>query len=269
VHTPAPRRLLLPLAFSAALLTGLHPAASDEPKGAAPTAAPAKAPASTPAAKIAAAAPTTTAAVSIPRGAALQEALKTRRVKNVKWTEMSLKDMVTWLRVATGWNFIVNHAELGKANIDVSTLAFDIELADVSIATLLEVTLQPHGMAVRIQDNLVWITSKADSLGKLMTRVYGISHITWQKIDFAAPDINLLPSGYTPPDEYVPETLVEDDPLLTGDAVADLVKEIVAPGEWETEGWAIKATKTYLSIRAPAAVHAKIPRAIAVVASLK
>jgi hypothetical protein len=266
VRNAVSRRLLLPLACTAALLTGSRLAGSDELKGAAPAAQPAKAPA-TPLAQ--ATVPSSTPAVSSPRGAALLEALKTKRVKNVKWTAMSVKDMVTWLRVATGWNFIVNHAELAKANVDVANLAFDIELADVSVATLLDVTLEPHGIAVRVKDNLVWITSKADAQGKLVTRIYGISHITWQKVDFAAPDINLLPSGYTPPDEYVPETLVEDDPLLTGDAVADLVKEIVAPGEWETDGWAIKATKTYLSIRAPLAVHAKIPRALATVASLK
>lgn len=253
------RRLLASATLLAALVLGARPALPDEP---------AKAPAS--GAKAPAPQPTlVTTAVSIPRGAALLEALKTKRVKNLKWTDMSLKDMVTWLRIATGWNFLVNQAEIAKANIDASALSFSVELADVSIATLLEVTLQPRGLAIRIQDNLVWITSKGDAQGKLVTRVYGISHITWQKIDFAAPEINLQPSGFTPATEYEPEKIVEDDPLTTGEAVADMVKEIVAPGEWETEGWAIKATKTYLTIRAPIAVHAKIPRAIATVASLK
>jgi hypothetical protein len=262
------RPLLVPLALVAALLTGTHPAAPDDAPGTPPP-KPVPAAKAAPAGVPSAAVPASSSALASPRGAALQEALKTKRVKNLKWTQMGLNDMVTWLRIATGWNFIVNHAEVAKANVDVASLAFDLELADVSVATLLEVTLPPVGLAVRIQDNLVWITSKADAQGKLVTRLYGISHITWQKVDFAAPDINLLPSGYTPPTEYEPETLVEDDPLLTGEAVAELLKEIVVPGEWETEGWSMKATKTYLVIRAPVAVQAKIPRALATISSLK
>jgi hypothetical protein len=213
--------------------------------------------------------PKPSAAVSIPRGAALEQALKTKRLKKVVWKDLALKDAVTWLRVATGWNFVINHAALAKANVDTSAVVLTAEFDDIALSTLLDVLLEPHAMAVRIQDNLIWLTTRADAWGRLVTRLYGISHITWQKIDFAAPEINLSPSGFTPAVEYVPETLVEDDPLLSGDAVAELVKEIVEPGQWETEGWTIKATKHYLVIRAPAKVQAKIARALDTIASLK
>jgi hypothetical protein len=213
--------------------------------------------------------PKPTAAVAIPRGAALEQAIKTKRIKNVVWKDLAFKDAVAWLRVATGWNFVVNQTALAKASVDTTAITFNAEFSDISLATLLEVLLEPHAMAVRIQDNLIWLTTKADAWGKLVTRLYGISHITWQKIDFAAPDIHLNPSGFTPTEEYEPEKLVEDDPLLSGDAVADLVKEIVAPGQWETDGWTIRATKQYLVIRAPEKVQAKVPRALATIASLK
>lgn len=202
------------------------------------------------------------------RGPALEQALKTKRLKKIEWKELTLKDAVTWLRVATGWNFVVNQAALAKANVDTGTLAFSADFDDVALATLLDVLLEPVGLAVRIQDNLIWLTSKADAWGKLLTRLYGISHITWQKIDFIAPDINLKPSGFTG-EEYEPERLVEDDPLLSGDAVADLLKELVEPGAWQTDGWTLKATKDYLVIRVPAKVHAKIPRALAVISAMK
>ena len=209
------------------------------------------------------------AAAPSPKGAALEQALKTKRLKQVVWKDLAFKEAVIWLRVATGWNFVVNHAVLAKANVDTSAITFSAEFNDIALGTLLDVLLEPHGMAVRIQDNLIWLTTKADAWGRLVTRLYGISHITWQKVDFAAPEINLQPSGFTPAVEYVPETLVEDDPLLSGDAVAELVKDLVEPGQWDTEGWTIKATKHYLVIRAPAKVQARVPRALATIASLK
>lgn len=203
------------------------------------------------------------------RAARLLGAMKSTRLKQVRWKDMTLVDVTAWLRIATGWNILVNQAALAKAGIDPAAITFSIELDDVSVASLLDLLLEPHGMAVRVADNLVFLTSKADAQGRLLTRVYGISHLTWQKVDFIAPDINLRPSNFTPPEEYVPEVVVEDDPLVTGDAVADLLKEIVTPGEWGTEGWSIRATRTYLVIRAPVAVHAAIPRALDIIAALK
>lgn len=236
---PSPRGLLLALPLTLAVLVGA---------GVAPRAA--------------------VAAPSAARAAALAQRLATTRLKNVVWKDLALKDVVTWLRTATGINFFVNQAALAKENIDASALSFTVELADVSVQSLLSVLLEPHGMAVRLHDNIVFLTTKADSYGRLVTRVYGVSHITWQKIDFIAPDIHLNPSGATG-DDYEPEVVRDDDPLTTGDAVAEVLKEIVSPGEWGTEGWNIRSTRQYLVIRAPLSVHARIPRALDVIASMK
>ena len=43
----------------------------------------------------------------------------------------------------------------------------------------------------------------------------------------------------------------------------------MAPGEWDNDGWAIRATDRYLVIRAPASVQAQVDRALAQIASLK
>ncbi len=202
------------------------------------------------------------------RAAQLAARLSSTRLKNVVWKDLAFKDAVTWLRTATGLNFFVNLGALAKENVDPAAISFTLELADVSVAQLLGVMLEPHGLAVRLHENIVFLTTKADAYGRLVTRVYGIAHLTWQKVDFVAPDINLRPSGFTGED-YEPEVVREDDPLTTGDAVAELLKEIVAPGEWATEGWSIRGSKTYLVVRAPATVQARIPRALDVIASLK
>jgi hypothetical protein len=207
-------------------------------------------------------------ASSIPRGAALVEALKTKRLKRVEFKELALKDLVTWMRTATGWNFVVNHSALTKADIDASALSFTADFEDLAVGTLLDVLLEPVGMALRVHDNIVFLTSKADALGRPITRLYGISHITWTKIDFIAPDMQLLPSN-APVEDYEPEVVDESDPLASGDAVVELVKDLVAAGQWETDGWSIRATNQYMVVRAPASVHALIPRALDTIASLK
>ena len=197
-------------------------------------------------------------------------ALKSQRLASVQFEEAGLKDVVTWLRVATGKNILIRQHALAKAGVEWQDLTFTVELTNVSVLTFLsDVVARPHDMAVKVKGNIVFLTSKADAHGRPVTRMYAISHITWTKTDFIAPPINLNPSGFTE-EEYEPEVVVEDDPLNSGDAVAELVKEIVLPAAWaENDEWNIRASDRYLVIRAPAAVHARIPRALAIIASMK
>jgi hypothetical protein len=202
-----------------------------------------------------------------PRDGAIAESLRTRRVQGVHFDDQPLDAVVTWLRVATGHNFHVKSAALAKANVDPAALRFTATLEDVTVETLLRILFEPHGLAVKVQGGVVFVTTKADAAGKPVTRLYGISHITYVKVDFIAPSMDLKPSGFTA-DEYEPERLVENDPLSTGDAVVELIKEIV-PAEWDTEGWSIRGTDSYLVVRAPADVQARVQRALHVIAALK
>jgi hypothetical protein len=170
--------------------------------------------------------------------------------------------------VATGVNVHVKTAAMAKAGVDVGALRFSATLDDVTIGTMLKILLEPHALAAKVEGNVLFVTTKADAAGKPVTRMYGISHITFTKIDFMSPPMDLRPSDYTPSEEYVPEKVVENDPLTTGDAVVELVKDIV-PGDWDAEGWAIRATDTYLVVRAPVAVQAQVGRALRVIAALK
>jgi hypothetical protein len=213
---------------------------------------------------------TTARAGADARDVALAAALRQQRLTQVEFKETDLKGIVTWLRVATGRNIVIEQHELAKAGVEWQDLRFSVELRDVSVWTFLDdVVSRPHGMAVVVRGNVVFLTSKARAYGKPVTRLYGISHITWTKIDFIAPPINLKPSGFVD-DEYEPEKVVEDDPLNNGDAVAELVKELVQPQGWqENDDWQIRASDRYLVIRAPLSVHARIPRALALIASMK
>lgn len=204
------------------------------------------------------------------RDAALVTALQKQRLTSVHFEDVDLDGIVKWLRVATGKNILVKQGPLAKAGVQWRDLRWTVDLEDVSVWTFLgDVVCQPHGMAVKVSGNIIFLTSQADSYGKVFTQLYSISHITWTKTDFIGPEINLQPSGFVG-DEYEPEKVVEDDPLASGDAVAELIKEIVLPKGWESnDDWTIKATDRYLVIRAPRDVHARIPRALDVIASMK
>ncbi|MHC5011621.1 MAG: hypothetical protein ACYTG6_11850 [Planctomycetota bacterium] len=203
------------------------------------------------------------------RDAALLRSLETRRLSKVEFQDHSLQDVVKWLRIATGHNILVKQVPIAKAGIDVDDIRFTIQLQDVTAGQVLRLLLEPEGLAVQVKGNIVFVTTRQDALGRPITRLYGISHITYVKTDFIAPEINLRPSDFTPAEEYVPEEIVEDDPLTSGDAVADLVRELVSPEDWDNDGWSIRATDRYLVIRAPASVHAQVLRALDIIASLK
>ena len=207
---------------------------------------------------------------SLAKDVALVKTLKKQRLSQVSFKEASLKDVVKWLRVATGKNIIIKRAALTKAGVEWKELSYSVTLKNVSVWTFMESILtKPYGMGLKVKGNIVFLTSKADTYGKPVTKMYSISHITYTKTDFFAPEINLNPSGFQE-EEYEPEKIVEDDPLTEGDAVAELLKEILLPKGWENnDSWSIRATTRYLVIRAPRAVHALVPRVLGKIAALK
>lgn len=200
---------------------------------------------------------------------ALVRTLKKQRLAKVNFKETSFEGVVKWLRIATGKNIVIKSTKLAKADIEWKDITYTVTLENVSTWTFMsEIVAKPHDMAVVVKGNIVFFTSKADSYGKPTTKMYGISHITWTKTDFFGPSINLNPSGFVE-DEYEPEKPVEDDPLNNGDAVAELLKELLLPEKWDSEDWSIRATDKYLVVRAPKAVHNLVPRTLAKIAAMK
>src|SRR5262245_23515326 len=213
-------------------------------------------------------APAPAAAGTDARDLALEVALRTRRLRDVKFDDRPLEEVVQWLRIATGWNFVVRRAVIEKAGVDLSAARVKVELADVTVATFLGVVLEPSGLVQKVEGNVIFVTTKADALGKPVLVLYPVSHLTWTKTNFRGRDIDLHPSGYTPPDDEPEEQLVEDDPFTDPQHIVSLVKEMVdAP--WDSEGWSISGTKVYLSVKAPRSVQRRVAVALEQMAALK
>ncbi|MFM8981200.1 MAG: hypothetical protein ACKOSS_12165 [Planctomycetia bacterium] len=253
------------------------PAPAPAPAAALPAAkAPGPAPAATPGAANAPGSAPRPAALVVaggtqglrPRGAALASALRSTRLARVELDEVELPRLLEWLRTATGWNWALDRKALAEAGLDPALVRVSAHFEDLAVATLLEVVLEPHGLALRVHDTLVWVTTKAAAEGPLLTRLYGITHLTWTKVDFPGPRISLQPDGAGA--EVVPaEELVEDDGLATGEQVVEMVQRLVEPGRWGSDGWEMRATQRDLVVRAPAAVHARVLRALAMLQAVK
>lgn len=203
------------------------------------------------------------------RTKALVQRLKTQRIANLKFEDTKLTDVVKWLRVATSHNFVFRRGAISKADIDLESITIRLKLRDVTVAQVLDLCLRPHELAAVVKDNIVFITTKADSYGKLRTKLYGISHITYTKRDFIAPELSLRTDGQAGLEEYEPEVEVENDPLNNGDAVADLLRRLLDPEGWENNDWEITATDRHLSVRAPLHIHRQIPKVLEQIASVK
>jgi hypothetical protein len=214
-------------------------------------------------------APVSEAGPTSARDAALMAKLRKQRLSNVKFEKMTLPNVVKWLRVATGQNILLKHAVLAKADIAPEDIAVSIELRDVTVTQLLKLVLEPHGLAAQVKSNIVFITTKADSYGRPVTVMYAITHLTYKKIDFIAPELSLKTDGEAGI-EYEPEVEVEDDTLSTGDAVIDLIKQMVLPEGWESnDDWRITGTDRYILVRAPRSVQKLIPRVLDQLQSIK
>ncbi len=214
-------------------------------------------------------APVTEAGPTSARDAALMAKLKKQRLSNVKFDKMTLPNVVKWLRVATGQNILLKHAVLSKADIAPKDIEISIELRDITVTQLLKLILEPHQLAAKVKGNILFITTKADSYGRPVTLMYSITHLTYKKIDFIAPELSLRTDGDAGV-EYEPEVEVEDDTLSTGDAVMDLIKQMVLPEGWDTnDDWRITGTDRYILVRAPKSVQRLIPRVLDQLQSIK
>lgn len=205
------------------------------------------------------------------RAAELLAGLASRRLGHVRFENADLDAIVMQLRVATGFNFVVRRHVIEKAGIDLSSIRSNLDLDHVTVGLVLMVVLDPHGLVAMVEDNVVFITTKADAAGPPVFALYDVRHLTWTKTDFHGPELDLLPSGYSDAeghDRFGGETPVEDDPFLDPQHIVDLVKEMVE-ATWDAEGWSLTATKHFLAVKAPRAVQRRVRVALAHMESLK
>ncbi|MFQ5844432.1 MAG: STN domain-containing protein [Planctomycetota bacterium] len=190
--------------------------------------------------------------------------LKELRV-NLALKQASLEAFVDYCRKASGLNFVVRKHVIRK-EIDLDAIEITIRLRNVSLADALRLVLEQHGLAAVVRRNIVTITTRRDARGKPVLRIYEVAEIVMPIRDFPAPDINLYPSSYEPPEPPEPEQHVAVD---TTDELAELLHQFTGKDTWEDEGIQLMVFRRHLVIRQYPGVHREIARFLALVRTLR
>jgi hypothetical protein len=196
---------------------------------------------------------------SVSGPAAIVNMLRTRRV-SVKMEKATLAQFVDYLRAASGINIVVNKARIEKDGGDVEGIEIDLDLENVTLANAIKVALGGLDLGFKIKGNVLLITSKKDARGKPVLRIYSVAHLLVPIRDFPAPDMNIYPSNYEPPEPPEPEV---QQTYESSEELAELIRTFTGQETWEDEGVRITVFRRHLFIRTYPAVHAEIARLLA------
>ncbi len=182
--------------------------------------------------------------------------LLSRRL-TVKFEKATLDQFVDHLRAATGINIFVHKGRMAKDGIDADAIQVDLDVHDVTAADLLKLAFAGIDVGFRIEKNILIVTSKKDARGKPVLRIYGVAHLLMPIRDFPAPDMNIYPSNYEPPEPPEPEVAQTYE---SSEQLAELVRTATGEGTWEDEGVQITVFRRHLFVRTYPSVHAEIQR---------
>jgi hypothetical protein len=185
--------------------------------------------------------------------------LQTRRL-TVQLESATLDQFVKYLRTAGGVNIVVKRKQIEKDGGDPDGIEIDLSLENVRMIDAIKIALEAHELGYAIKGNVFIITSKKDARGKPLLRIYSVAHLLVPIRDFPAPDVNIYPSSYEPPEPPEPEI---QRTFESSEELAELVRQFTGKDTWEDEGISITVFRNHLFIRTYPGVHAEVGRFLA------
>ncbi len=183
---------------------------------------------------------------------------------NVNFDDTALDDAVRLLQRFTGINLIVSPKLRNEDGFDEITIS--LRLTKVSAKQALRIMMEFHDLGLVYRGGVLQVTTKEDSRGKPVLRIYSIADLTFPIRDFPGPDLQLRPSGSEFEMEEIP---VREDPFEDPQFIVDLIQANVEPETWEAENVGVTSTRKVLLIRQSPAVHAKIARLLMLLRAAK
>ena len=199
------------------------------------------------------------------RAQSIANVLKTRRI-SIKLDKAPFKVFVKYLRTVSGLNIVVSKHRIEKDGGDVDALEVSINVKNVRMLDVMRLVLEQHELGLKLKGNVLLITSKKDARGKPVLVLYSVADVLMVIRDFPAPDINIYPSSYEPPEPPEPEV---HQAVESADELAELVRQFTGRETWEDEGIRISVFRRHLFIRQYPAVHREIRRFLAAVRGLR
>lgn len=190
--------------------------------------------------------------------------LEGRRI-DIHLEKASLETFATFLRNAGGFNVVLRRNVIEKQT-PLEAIEITLRLENARILDVLHLALDPLDLAFRIERNILHITTRKDVLGKPVLVIYDVADLLLPLQDFPAPDMNVYPSSYVPPEPPEPESTRAVESV---EELAELVRRFTGEGTWEDDGIRILPGRNRLFIRQYAAVHREIARFLAALSSLR
>ena len=168
--------------------------------------------------------------------AAIIQTLQAKRVQGLTFADANLDQVVTYLRTVTGLNFYITPKLRTGGKFD--DVKVNIPLLDnVSVYEVLQIITQQAGLKWEPRNGIVTIAMSDEVSGTLRLRYFDVKDLAVKIANFRGPDLNLVPSNYTPPE---PPELAEPQAIFPTDQLVETIKQVVDPETWTGEGVTIE-----------------------------
>ncbi|MEM9800795.1 MAG: hypothetical protein AAGA20_10760 [Planctomycetota bacterium] len=169
----------------------------------------------------------------------------------------ALASVSQFLQAQSGVNFQISPTVLDELGED--EIAVQMDLPERSVRQILDIiAFSTEGMSWKVEDGVVLFVTEEELTGGQVYATYSVADLVTPIPDFAAPDINIEPSGGLPlPDEELPER--EANIIETG-ALEELIQNNIDPESWQNDpANSIRVTETgTLVVSQTPEVHEKI-----------
>lgn len=175
--------------------------------------------------------------------------------------DLPVREFARWLGVVTGEgiDFMVA-ADGGDDELPTITL----QLEKVRLDNLLRVVADVTGLGYVYRNGVVMIKPKEQIKEMTELRLYDVRAMVAPITDFPAPELlGLRPSGYEPPEREFESS----ERTLSGfgtEDLAELVRNNVSLGNWDSEGVSLTASNGILIIRQTERGHAQVSEVLRV-----
>jgi tetratricopeptide (TPR) repeat protein len=194
-----------------------------------------------------------------PENRAVRKKLEETVVEH-RFSSATLKDWADFYAQLTGVTFQVGADVTGLA-ADATTLT-DFTLSKRSVADALKVIQATTGVAYRVRDGIVHLTTPENAIGTLYLERHAVGDLVTGFKDKPGPELKLKPPDDDSP--LYPEAGDTAQPSVVDEGrLQEMLKTAVAPNKWDSNPYTMNYQAGLLLVRADKETHEGINRLLA------